>query len=216
MPKLKQPLLTTEKNNNNKSVVLKRSIAKLSRWLHIYVSMISFAIVFFFSVTGLTLNHPDTFAGQLKNTTEKGKLNVQWVKTKDTLTIAKLEIVEYLRKTHGIKAALSEFRIDDTQCSVSFKGPGYAADVFINRETGEYDVALFRANFIGILNDLHKGRDSGSGWSVLIDVSAILMTLVSLTGFILILYIKRKKITGLIIASAGFILAYLVYAIWVK
>ena len=216
MPKLKQPLLTTEKNNNNKSVVLKRSIAKLSRWLHIYVSMISFAIVFFFSVTGLTLNHPDTFAGQLKNTNKKGKLNIQWVKTKDTLTIAKLEIVEYLRKTHGIKATLSEFRIDDTQCSVSFKGPGYAADVFINRETGEYDVALFRANFIGILNDLHKGRDSGSGWSVLIDVSAILMTLVSLTGFILILYIKRKKISGLIIASAGLILAYLVYAIWVK
>ena len=216
MPKLKQPLLTTEKNNNNKSVVLKRSIAKLSRWLHIYVSMISFAIVFFFSVTGLTLNHPDTFTGQLKNTNEKGKLNIQWVKTKDTLTIAKLEIVEYLRKTHGIKATLSEFRIDDTQCSVSFKGPGYAADVFINRETGEYDVALFRANFIGILNDLHKGRDSGSGWSVLIDVSAILMTLVSLTGFILILYIKRKKISGLIIASAGLILAYLVYAIWVK
>ena len=190
MPKLKQPLLTTEKNNNNKSVVLKRSIAKLSRWLHIYVSMISFAIVFFFSVTGLTLNHPDTFAGQLKNTNKKGKLNIQWVKTKDTLTIAKLEIVEYLRKTHGIKATLSEFRIDDTQCSVSFKGPGYAADVFINRETGEYDVALFRANFIGILNDLHKGRDSGSGWSVLLDVSAILMTLVSLTGCILIRYSK--------------------------
>jgi hypothetical protein len=203
--------LTTEKNNNKnkQQLVVKRGIAKLSRWLHIYVSMISFAIVFFFSVTGLTLNHPDTFAGQLKNTNEKGKLNIQWVKTKDTLSIAKLEIVEYLRKTHGIKAAMSEFRIDESQCSISFKGPGYAADAFINRETGEYDVAFFRAGFIGILNDLHKGRDSGSGWSVLIDISGIIMTLVSLTGFILILYIKRKKTSGLIIAATGLILAYL-------
>ncbi len=38
---------------------LKRRLAKYSRWLHIYVSMTSFVIVFFFAVTGWTLNHPD-------------------------------------------------------------------------------------------------------------------------------------------------------------
>ena len=36
---------------------LKRRLAKYSRWLHIYVSMTSFVIVFFFAVTGWTLNH---------------------------------------------------------------------------------------------------------------------------------------------------------------
>jgi len=203
-------------SRHHRKLVWKRRIAKLSRWLHIYVSMASFTIVFFFAVTGLTLNHPDTFAGQLRNTQEKGKLDLRWVKTKDTLSIAKLEIVEYLRKTHGIKAALSEFRIDDSQCSVSFKGPGYAADAFINRETGEYDIALIRAGFIGVLNDLHKGRDTGSVWSVVIDISAILMTLISLTGMILMLYIKRKRVNGLILAALGLLVAYLVYAIWVK
>lgn len=231
MSKSQERPLTTEKNppvinsslqkedrtsRHHHKLVWKRRIAKISRWLHIYVSMISFAIVFFFAVTGLTLNHPDTFAGQLHNTQEKGKLKLNWVKTKDTLAIAKLDIVEYLRKTHGIKAALSEFRIEDSQCSVSFKGPGYAADAFINRETGEYDIALIRAGFIGVMNDLHKGRDTGSGWSVLIDISAILMTLVSLTGMVLMLYIKRKRLQGLILAVLGLFLAYLVYAIWVK
>jgi hypothetical protein len=29
----------------------------VSRWLHIYLSMASFGILFFFAVTGLTLNH---------------------------------------------------------------------------------------------------------------------------------------------------------------
>ncbi|MCX6335983.1 MAG: PepSY-associated TM helix domain-containing protein [Bacteroidetes bacterium] len=140
---------TTTKKKSSPKQTLKRNLAMLSRWLHIYVSMVSFAIVFFFSVTGITLNHPDTFAGALKNTQEKGKLNLQWVSSKDTNQINKLNIVEYLRKTHNIKAAVSEFRIDDSQCSVSFKGPGYAADAFINRENGSYDIMFIRAGVVG-------------------------------------------------------------------
>lgn len=181
---------------------LNRSIAQLSRWLHIYVSMISFAIVFFFAITGLTLNHPDYFAGELKTLNEKGKVDPAWVSVSDTNKIKKLEIVEQLRKAHNIKAALNEFRIDNSQVSASFRGPGFGADAFVDRSTGEYEVTITKAGVIGVLNDLHKGRDSGSGWSVLIDVSAILMSLVSLTGIILILYIKRKRLSGLINAQA--------------
>jgi hypothetical protein len=188
----------------------------LSRWLHIYLSMISFAIVFFFAVTGLTLNHAEKFNDQLKSTQEKGKLDLSWVKTTDTLKIAKLEIVEWLRKQNNIKAALTDFRIDDAQIGVSFKGPGYAADAFINRETGQYDLTKTSAGFVGIINDLHKGRDTGAGWSVFIDVSAVLLTLVSLSGMLLLLFIKRKRISGLIVAVFGLLIGYLVYTIWIK
>jgi len=191
-------------------------MAMLARWLHIYLSMISFAIVFFFAVTGLTLNHADKFANQLHSVQEKGKLNLNWVNNTDTLKIAKLEIVEYLRKNNSIKAAMSDFRIDDSQIGVSFKGPGYAADVFINRQTGEYDLTKTSAGFVGIINDLHKGRDTGAGWSVFIDISAVLLTLVSLSGMFLLLFIKRKRVSGLIVAACGLLLAYLVYMIWIK
>ena len=109
-----------------------------------------------------------------------------------------------------------DFRIDDGQLSVSFKGPGYAADIFIDRSTGAYDVTKTAAGFVGIINDLHKGRDTGPVWSVLIDISAILMTVVSLSGFLLLLYIKRKRLSGLLVAAAGLLLAYLIYALWIK
>ena len=196
-------------------LAFERNIAMLSRWMHIYGSMISFAIVFFFSITGITLNHPDYFAGELKTTQEKGKLDSNWVMNKDTNKIAKLEIVEFLRKNHNIKAAVSEFRIDDTQCTISFKGPGYAADAFINREDGAYELTLLRAGIVGIMNDLHKGRDTGSKWQWVIDISAVLLVLVSLTGMILILYIKRKKWSGLFIAIAGAILLWLSYTLFI-
>ena len=65
---------------------------------------------------------------------------------------------------------------------MTFKGPGYAADAFIDRETGHYTVTQSYHGLVAILNDLHKGRDTGPAWSILIDVSAILLTLISLTG----------------------------------
>ena len=192
-----------------------RKFAEASRWLHIYVSMISFAIVLFFSVTGITLNHPDYFAGEMKETHEKGQMNKAWVNLTDTAKIAKLEMVELLRKQHGIKSPVTEFRMEEQQCAISFRGPGYAADAFVNRADGSYEITLLKAGAIGILNDLHKGRDSGAKWAVLIDVSAILMIVISLTGIILLLYIKRKRISGIAWALIGLVLAYLVYKLWV-
>jgi len=209
---------TTDRLGNQKHqyFVWRRRGARLARWLHIYLSMISFAIVFFFAVTGLTLNHADKFGDQLRSVQEKGKVSLSWVNNPDTTKIAKLEIVEYLRKQNGIKAALTDFRIDDAQVAISFKGPGYAADAFIDRGTGNYEVTKTSAGFVGIINDLHKGRDTGRVWSVFIDTAAILMTLVSLTGMLLLLFIKRKRVSGLIVASLGLVVAYLVYAIWIK
>ncbi|NCI47975.1 PepSY-associated TM helix domain-containing protein [Sediminibacterium soli] len=193
----------------------KRQLALLSRWLHIYLSMVSFAILLFFAVTGLTLNHADKWGGETKTRTEKGRLNAQWVNRQDTNTIAKLEMVEYLRKTHRIKGAVTEFRIDDRECTVSFKGPGYSADAFVIRETGEYELNESRSGLIGIINDLHKGRDSGGAWSVIIDLSAILMTLVSLSGIILICFVRKRRFSGLVLAVMGLLLAYFIYLVWV-
>lgn len=174
--------------------------------------MVSFGILLFFAVTGLTLNHAEMFAGEQRTIQSKGTLNTTWTKGS---TVAKLEIVEQLRKAHGIKGALSDFRIDDQQLNVSFKGPGYAADTFIDRATGKYDLTETRSGLVAIMNDLHKGRDTGHGWSIMIDVSAILMTAVSITGIALIFFLQKRRRSGLLIAAIGLIACYAVYAIWV-
>jgi len=222
--KLQQPPLINVKfpadnaaaTATHKQQALKRRLASWSRWLHIYLSMASFAIVFFFAVTGLTLNHTDWFADQQSTAQLKGNVELKWVKTEADDKVAKLDIVEQLRRTHGIKAALSDFRIDESQCAVSFKGPGYSADAFINRESGEYDLTENRMGFVAVLNDLHKGRDTGRAWSGLIDASAIFMTLVSLTGMALIFFLKRWRRSGLICALLGAIACLWVYWQWVS
>ena len=44
----------------------KRKTAHWSRWLHTYLSMVSFTILLFFAVTGITLNDQTAFTGQAK------------------------------------------------------------------------------------------------------------------------------------------------------
>jgi len=194
----------------------KKEVAKVSRWLHIYLSMVSFAVVLFFSFTGLTLNHPSWFGGDkqviVKN---KGTLNVKWVNNPDTNKIAKLEIVEFLRKTYQVKGAVSEVRIDDYEVSVSLKGPAYSCDAFINRETGTYEVSEVKMGIMAVMNDLHKGRDSGKGWGWIIDISAIFLILISLSGLILLCFIKKKRVAGFITAGVGLLLCYLIYIVFV-
>ena len=194
---------------------LAKSASAWWRWLHLYLSMISFAILFFFAVTGLTLNHTEWFADQQRSNTIKGKLDVSWVNNQDTLKIDKLKVVEFLRSKHKVSGALSDFLIDESQCTVAFSGPGYSADVFIDRAGGEYDITESYSGFVGVINDLHKGRDSGRTWSLVIDISAILMVLVSFTGMMMMFYLKRKRFSGILMAVIGLILAYLVFRIFV-
>jgi hypothetical protein len=191
------------------------------RWLHIYLSMFGLAAVLFFSVTGITLNHPDWVFGQVERTrAAEGEVDVKWIgrelgDSNNFAQVKKLEVVEHLRKTHTIRGALADFRVDDNECMVSFKGPGYSADAFIDRESGHYSLTELDHGLIALINDLHKGRDTGAVWSAVIDFSAGLMTLISLSGLVLLFYLKLKRVTGVVVALAGTAILIVIFRIWV-
>ncbi len=206
-----------------------RRFAALVRWLHIYVSMLAFTIVLFFSVTGLTLNHADWFFGESERRLESpGAVDVRWLRAKPNLKsdaaeageeladqVNKLEVVEHLRRTHEIRGVVSEFSVDDQQCVVVFKGPGYGADALIDRDTGKYEVIQSWHGMVAIINDLHKGRDTGTAWSWVIDLSALLTSFISLTGLVLLFYLKQRRGPGLIVAVFGTIVVVAVFRLCV-
>ena len=173
--------------------------------------MASFAILFFFAVTGLTLNHTEWFAGAQHSVQSQGALEKSWLGPR----VAKLEIVEHLRRVHSVRGALSDFRVDDPQLAVSFKGPGYTADVFVDRASGRYELTETRMGFAAVMNDLHKGRDTGRAWSWLIDLSAVLMILVSVSGTILIFFLPKRRTIGLAAAVIGAAVCLAAYRVWV-
>ena len=202
-----------------------RRFAAFMRWLHIYLSMLAFTIVLFFSITGLTLNHADWFLdGHEHRVATTGSIDRQWLHAgtgqstdaeSDDAVIDKLQIVEVLRRDHEIKAALAEFSVDESECRIVFKGPGFAADVVLDRQSGQYEIVQSRHGFVSVLNDLHKGRDTGSAWSWVIDISAVATAVISLTGLILLFYLKQRRGPGLILAVIGTAIVVVVYRFWV-
>jgi hypothetical protein len=186
------------------------------RWLHIYVSMFGLAAVLFFSVTGITLNHPGWFyKGAERSRQAEGTMDRAWLQPAGADAVAKLAIVEHLRSAHAIAGAVADFRVDDSEILVSFKGPAYAADAFIDRESGRYKLSETYHGLVALINDLHKGRDTGPLWSAVIDVSALLMTLIAASGLVLLFYLKLRRVAGVMVAVAGTLVLVVLYRMWV-
>jgi hypothetical protein len=188
----------------------KRDFSGWLRWLHIYISMLSFAALLFFAITGITLNHTSWIEGKQKTEQFQGKLPMDWISSNNE-KVEELKIVEFFRNNYSIRSPLSDFSTDAAECSLSFKGPGFNADGFIDRSSGDFEVSITRYGLIAVLNDLHKGRDSGKAWAWLIDISALLMIFVSVSGFMMIFYLKKRRRDGLIISFIGTIILFLVY-----
>lgn len=194
---------------------VRKQTAIVSRWLHVYLSMVSFAVVLFFAATGLTLNHPDWFRSHEQTTTYQGTVENRLLHERGGTQPDKLGIVEFLRHTHKIKGAVSDFRVEDDQVSVSFKGPGYAADGFIQRDSGNYELMETCSGFVAVINDLHKGRDTGTVWSGFIDASAILLLLVSVSGLLLLWFTYKRRTSGLVLAVVGVAICLFLYRFFV-
>lgn len=192
----------------------KNRLARLMRWAHIYVSMLGLAVTLFFGVTGITLNHAGWFFGEseMAITIKDSIGDALLAELQDpNSTTARLSVAENLRSKHQLGGAVKEFTVDEFQSVIAFAGPGYSADVFVDNETGDYEITEIKQGFIAIINDLHKGRDTGPAWSLLIDVSAVLLCLISATGLMLIFWLRLRRSKGLLTMISGTVLAVLVY-----
>ena len=219
------PSPLASKRINTESPFRRLSLAFLLRWLHIYVSMLGFAVILFFSVTGITLNHPALFgvgdettreyAGTLEQRVLLGASIQNAVTSHNSGSgIDRLGVVESLRNAHAVRGAVADFREDEEECAVSFRGPGYSADAIIDITTGKYDLTITQSGLVAVINDLHKGRDTGRAWSIVIDVSAALMAFSAITGLLLLLYLKKRRTAGFIVASVGALLTMAIYALF--
>jgi hypothetical protein len=189
-----------------------RRLPQWIRWLHIYGSMFGLCATLLFAVTGLTLNHADWFeAGEPVVRTLEGTLATQDLAS----NVDKLAIAENLREAHHLRGKVAEFAVEDDECIVVWKGPAYSADATIERATGKYRIEESRRPVMALLDDLHKGRDCGPVWAFVIDAAAVVLTFLSVTGLWLLLYLKKRLRSGLVVALVGTIVMVAAFVVGV-
>ncbi|MEP6834839.1 MAG: PepSY-associated TM helix domain-containing protein [Gemmatimonas sp.] len=176
------------------------------RTIHIYLTMFAFLLMLFFALTGVVLNHEDWIAGQTVTRDTTGVLPLELMKGPD-----KLMIVEHLRSDYGAIGAVSTFDDDPKSLHVELKGPGRHTEADIDRATGALKVSVERRGMLMRLDDLHRGKDSGHPWRWVIDVSAALLFLGSLTGVLMWWALPRRRKWGVTAIIGGVVATGLFY-----
>ena len=191
---------------------LARRVFMVCRWMHIYISSALFALLIFFCITGITLNHPQWFS--------KGEVNVQVFdlpmnvvsKLQTTESMSAGPLLKYLEGTFNLTKPRSvEWALEEDEVTVDYSLPAGYAFVIANITTGETEIEYQQGSFILLLNDLHKGRHSGETWRWVIDLSAILMLIFSVTGFVILLQNSKHRKQAMLAVLGGGVLPWLIY-----
>ena len=199
-----------------------RAVQSWARRLHVYISMALLFVVLFFSVTGITLNRPELFESSQPNiqrstlTLPTSLFTVQDGRLKADETAFETFLFEEANLS-GVPSGLDIYaEIEDGELligevSMDFKGPGYNASVFVDVTSEFVEVETTNYGVIALLNDLHKGRNSGGIWKWFIDVTALLMVFFALTGVCLLLPKKKTLRTSMQWMSFGTLLSLVIY-----
>jgi len=192
---------------------MKHIIRVVSHWgllLHIYVSMAGFSLVLLFAVTGLTLNHQDFGWGEPKLTSTTLDMPMELLTHPDQSAIG-----NQIRGALGIRSQITDYHEDADQIQVTFAVPGRRTIVTINRADGKADVEAENRGFFGKIDDLHKGFDSGRVWYWLIDITAVMLTISSITGMVTLLALRARRRSGFIVGTLAVAMLIAIYFIWV-
>ena len=190
----------------------RRDFYRHSRYLHGWLSAFAFLTLLFFSVTGLLLNHPEWF--------EPAKTEQMTTVTLPKSILASIKqqenpsdtILNYVRQQHNLVGRYHSSEVMDDEVMIRLESPAGATDIWVMTDSGKTEITQKPASTISMLNDLHRGKNSGLAWSWLIDISAIIIIALALVGYILFLSIKTRLITHLVLTAVS--LALIMVLIW--
>jgi hypothetical protein len=182
----------------------------LARLIHVYVSMALMTLLLFFSITGITLNHPEWFSENEPQVIEQeahldhldaiGPLGEQ-------LSVKQAQLVkQQVEQALAISLADAKQEMMSGELFYSIKQAGKSTTVSVELATGDVYYEDTHYGWWALLNDLHKGRNTSNFWAWVIDLSSVLFIIFALSGFILAMPQKRFRRT-LILSLTSTILA---------
>jgi hypothetical protein len=163
-------------------------LGTLRQW-HWVSSALCLVGMLLFAVTGITLNHASQIEARPVVTERQA-----------ALPEALQDALQAQAPSSGLPDALrqwleSELAVDltnrhaewsDGELYISLPRPGGDAWLSLELQTGELLYESTDRGWISYLNDLHKGRNTGTAWSWFIDIFSAACVVFSLTGLLLL------------------------------
>lgn len=191
----------------------RRDFYRHARYVHGWLSAFAFLILMFFALTGLFLNNPNWFEPAKDENTVTVSMTPELIAKVKGQENPSTDILNFVRAEHALVGRYKSSEVLDGEVMIRLESPAGSTDVWVMLDTGEIEVSSKPASTVSLIIDLHRGKNAGTAWSWLIDISAITILILSIAGFILFLSIKSRLLTHLLLTAAS--LAVLILFIWI-
>ena len=166
----------------------------LWHWISAALSLVGMLL---FAVTGITLNHSATIGAEPTVETREAELPASFL---GLLTAPDgsqeplpARVAGELEDLVGINVGGFPAEWSADEVYVAAPGPGSDAWVSIDRASGAVMSEHTSRGAISFVNDLHKGRNTGTAWFWFIDVFSVACVIFTLTGLLLLQLHSRHR-----------------------
>lgn len=174
-----------------------------SRMLHAYMSAFAFIALSFFSLSGLLLNHPDWFKG--RNDALDAHFSLSPAEMRQARQAAKpaQALSDIVAQHLALKGEFKDGEVIDGVAQIRFEGVSGKSDLAIDMASGKVDASIERATLVTMLHDLHRGKNSGAAWRWVIDLTAIIVLVLSVLGYVLFFSLRFRLTKSLVLTAAS-------------
>ncbi|EPG37339.1 PepSY-associated TM helix domain-containing protein [Acinetobacter colistiniresistens] len=181
----------------------RRDFYRHARYVHGWLSAFAFIVLIFFAATGLLLNNPNWFKSSNDEQTVKLTLPAAFVSAIQKQENPSQSILDFVRDKQPLIGRYKSSEVMDGEVMIRLESPAGSTDVWVLMDEGQVEITQKPASTVSLLNDLHRGKNVGATWHWLIDISAIIIILLSLAGYILFLTIKTRLIQHVLLTAAS-------------
>lgn len=189
------------------------------RQWHWISSALILSLMLLFSVTGFTLNHPDWFTSTPVTQTAEFELSADLqvaLSAADSGAALTPALSTQLAQETDITIPRSALPIIEyEELILDLGGPGVDANLTIDLVTGEAFYERIDNGFVARLNDLHKGRDAGPVWGVMIDITALACLVFCVSGLGLLFINAKGRTLTWPLTSFGLVIPLIAYILFV-
>lgn len=184
---------------------LRGVVYRQARLWHGWLSALAFLALIFFAATGLLLNNPDWFEAKPAATVRSTTLPPAELSRALAAPDPDRALAEAVARRLDLRGVYQKprpnDRPNDRPGKLRLRGVTGGAEITIDRATGAAQVKAERVNALTVLTNLHKGKNAGAAWHLLIDAFAVTVLLLSLLGYVLFFTLRFRLRTGLILTG---------------
>lgn len=190
-----------------------KSTLSFSRLIHVYVSMALLSLLLFFSVTGITLNHPEWFRDSKADVVERAlMIDLSMIKNPPLTPLQIVNVSTAIEQKLSVSLNNTILESSQDELFFSIKRAGKNTAITLDLVSGELFFEETDYGWWALMNDLHKGRNTSVFWGWIIDITSLLCILFALSGFILAM--PQRRFNRTLTLSLTVTVAMIFTAIW--